>query len=81
MILGITFKENCPHTRNSKVNDIIKRLEEYEIVPIVTDPWDDPEIAKPSTLELEKRLWGKYQHKGINFGSTPKVLPLRMDAT
>ena len=46
IILGITFKENCPDTRNSKVNDIIKRLEEYEIVPQVTDPWADAEIAK-----------------------------------
>lgn len=46
VILGITFKENCPDTRNSKVNDIIKRLEEYEIVPVVTDPWADPQIAK-----------------------------------
>ena len=46
LILGITFKENCPDTRNSKVNDIIKRLEEYEIIPLVTDPWADPEIAK-----------------------------------
>ena len=46
VIFGITFKENCPDTRNSKVNDIIKRLEEYEIVPLVTDPWADPEIAK-----------------------------------
>lgn len=45
-IFGITFKENCPDTRNSKVNDIIRRLEEYEIVPQVTDPWADPEIAK-----------------------------------
>ena len=45
-IFGITFKENCPDTRNSKVNDIIKRLKEYEIVPHVTDPWADPEIAK-----------------------------------
>ena len=46
IIFGITFKENCPDTRNSKLNDIIKRLEEYEIVPQVTDPWADPEIAK-----------------------------------
>ncbi len=45
-ILGITFKENCPDTRNSKVYDIIKRLAEYEIVPQVSDPWADPEIAK-----------------------------------
>lgn len=46
IIFGITFKENCPDTRNSKVNDIIKRLEEYEIVPQVKDPWADPQIAK-----------------------------------
>ncbi len=46
VIFGITFKENCPDTRNSKVNDIIKRLEEYDIVPQVTDPWADPQIAK-----------------------------------
>ena len=39
IILGLTFKENCPDTRNSKVDDIIKRLNEYEIVPIVVDPW------------------------------------------
>ena len=46
IILGITFKENCPDTRNSKVNDILKRLEEYEISAQVTDPWADPDIAK-----------------------------------
>lgn len=45
-ILGITFKENCPDTRNSKVNDIIKELREYEIEPIVCDPVADKEEAK-----------------------------------
>lgn len=39
VILGLTFKENCPDTRNSKVDDIIKRLNEYGIEPIVVDPW------------------------------------------
>ena len=39
VILGLTFKENCPDTRNSKVNDIIKQLKTYEIDPIVVDPW------------------------------------------
>ena len=39
VILGLTFKENCPDTRNSKVDDIIKRLNEYEIEPAVVDPW------------------------------------------
>ncbi len=38
-ILGLTFKENCPDMRNSKVVDIIGRLKEYEITPIVVDPW------------------------------------------
>lgn len=39
VILGLTFKENCPDTRNSKVDDIIKRLNEYGIYPVVVDPW------------------------------------------
>lgn len=39
VILGLTFKENCPDTRNSKVNDIIKQLNTYGIEPIVVDPW------------------------------------------
>lgn len=39
VILGLTFKENCPDTRNSKVNDIIKQLSTYEIEPVVVDPW------------------------------------------
>lgn len=38
-IFGLTFKENCPDTRNSKVEDIIKRLEEFDIRPLVVDPW------------------------------------------
>ena len=45
-VLGITFKENCPDTRNSKVEDIINRLKEYGIAVQVADPWADPEIAK-----------------------------------
>ena len=39
VILGLTFKENCPDTRNSKVNDIIRQLASYEISPLVVDPW------------------------------------------
>ena len=39
VILGLTFKENCPDTRNSKVDDIIKRLNEFGITPTVVDPW------------------------------------------
>lgn len=46
VILGITFKENCPDTRNSKVVDIIKRLKEYDIEPVVADAWADANVAK-----------------------------------
>lgn len=45
-ILGLTFKENCPDIRNSKVEDIIKRLKEYGIDPLVCDPWADKTEAK-----------------------------------
>lgn len=41
VILGITFKENCPDTRNSKVVDIIDRLQEYGITPVIVDPVAD----------------------------------------
>lgn len=44
-ILGLTFKENCPDTRNSKVNDIITRLNEYGIKPMVVDPWANGDEA------------------------------------
>lgn len=45
VIFGLTFKENCRDTRNSKVNDIIKRLGEFDIKPVVIDPWADPKDA------------------------------------
>ncbi|MDE6386318.1 MAG: nucleotide sugar dehydrogenase [Lachnospiraceae bacterium] len=45
-ILGFTFKENCPDTRNTKVIDIYKELGEYGIEPIVVDPAADAEEAK-----------------------------------
>lgn len=45
-VLGITFKEDCPDTRNSKVNDIIKELHEYGIQPLVCDPVADAPDAK-----------------------------------
>ncbi len=45
VILGLTFKENCPDTRNSKVEDILIRMREYGIRPVVVDPWANPEDA------------------------------------
>ncbi len=45
-ILGFTFKENCPDTRNSKVFDIVKELREYGIEPLIADPIADATEAK-----------------------------------
>lgn len=45
-ILGFTFKENCPDTRNTKVIDIYNELKEYGITPLVVDPAADAEEAK-----------------------------------
>ena len=49
-ILGFTFKENCPDTRNTKVIDIIRELEEYGITSEVCDPVAD-------AVETKKRIW------------------------
>ena len=54
-ILGLTFKENCPDTRNSKVDDIIKRLKEYGIEPFVVDPWaSEIDAMKEYGVKLSK---------------------------
>lgn len=45
-ILGFTFKENCPDTRNSKIFDIVKELREYGIEPVIADPVADADEAE-----------------------------------
>lgn len=46
LILGITFKENCPDVRNTKVIDLIQQLSEYGVHIDVYDPWANPEEIK-----------------------------------
>ena len=45
-ILGFTFKENCPDTRNTKIIDIVNELKEYGITPVIADPTADANEAK-----------------------------------
>lgn len=52
-IMGITFKENCPDVRNSKVADIIKHLREYEVEVIAVDPVVD---VKEAVTEFDVRI-------------------------
>lgn len=55
VILGLTFKENCPDTRNSKVDDIIKQLNKYGIEPIVVDPWaSERDAMREYGVQLKK---------------------------
>lgn len=62
LILGFTFKENCPDVRNTKVVDIVKALEEYNADVAVYDPWADPQVTrKEYGLEVKTTLpEGKY---------------------
>ena len=46
LILGFTFKENCPDVRNTKVIDIYKALQGYNLNITVYDPWANPEVVK-----------------------------------
>lgn len=45
LIMGFTFKENCPDVRNTKVVDIYKALKEYDLDVTIYDPWANPAIA------------------------------------
>lgn len=55
-ILGLTFKENCPDLRNSKVVDIIHELSDYGVKCIVHDPIADPQEAK-RLYDIELKPW------------------------
>lgn len=46
LVLGFTFKENCPDVRNTKVIDIVRRLESFKINVCIQDPWADPVRVK-----------------------------------
>ncbi len=56
LVLGITFKENCPDVRNSKAIDVIRELQEFGCNVGVYDPWADPdEVRNEYGLELSPR--------------------------
>ncbi|MCC6944791.1 MAG: hypothetical protein IT335_09460 [Thermomicrobiales bacterium] len=46
LVLGITFKENCPDVRNSKAIDIIRELQDFGCLVSVADPWADAEEVR-----------------------------------
>ncbi|PXV63078.1 UDP-N-acetyl-D-galactosamine dehydrogenase [Halanaerobium congolense] len=55
-IMGVTFKENCPDVRNSKVLELIEELDEYEIETVIYDPVaDQDELKNESEVELSEK--------------------------
>lgn len=63
LILGFTFKENCPDVRNTKVIDIVRALGEYRLSVTVYDPWADPEaVRREYGIEVTNQL-----HEGTRY--------------
>ena len=61
LILGITFKENCPDTRNTKVIDVINELKTYNSIVSVYDPWADKNtVIQIYNINLIKNLRENY---------------------
>ena len=57
LVLGFTFKENCPDVRNTKVIDIVNTLQDYNVNVHIYDPWANPAIAKHEYgVELQNKL-------------------------
>lgn len=57
LLLGITFKENCPDVRNTRVVDIIREFDSYEMDTVVYDPWANPaEVMHEYGIETVKDL-------------------------
>lgn len=53
VFFGATFKENCPDVRNSKIMDILKHLEQYQIKPVLVDSWaDSKEVSRSYGYDL-----------------------------
>jgi UDP-N-acetyl-D-galactosamine dehydrogenase len=59
LVLGLTFKENCPDLRNTRIVDLVDELKEYGIQVDVHDPWADPEEAR--------------NEYGLNLIDTPEI--------
>ena len=57
LVLGFTFKENCPDVRNTKVVDIVKALKEYNLTVTIYDPWANPAaVRREYDLEVVNKL-------------------------
>lgn len=66
LVMGITFKENCPDIRNSKAIDVISELEKYNLNIDVYDPWAEPsEVKQVFGIDLIQKSEMKNQYNAI----------------
>ncbi|MBS3992996.1 MAG: nucleotide sugar dehydrogenase [Bacteroidetes bacterium] len=66
LVLGITFKENCPDIRNSRVIDIINELKSFDIKVEVCDPWANAqEVQEEYGIDLLNQLNGNKKYQGL----------------
>lgn len=73
LLLGITFKENCPDVRNTKIVDVVKALEEYGIKVTIFDPWANPEEVKHEyNLTCHSELVSEPKYDAIVLGVAHK---------
>ena len=62
LMLGITFKENCPDVRNTKIVDVIKALEDFGVKVMTFDPW-----ANPEEVHHEYSIWSTNEVPNAKF--------------
>jgi UDP-N-acetyl-D-galactosamine dehydrogenase len=73
LLLGITFKENCPDVRNTKIVDVVAALEEYGIHVTVYDPWANPaEVMHEYNLTCHSELVSGTKYNAIVLGVAHK---------
>ena len=66
LLMGITFKENCPDVRNTKVVDIVKALKSYHMDITIWDPWAEPnEVLREYGLVSHRSISNKKQYAAI----------------
>jgi len=82
LMLGVTFKENCPDVRNTKIVDVVRALEDYGVKVAIHDPWANPaEVKHEYSLECCADIEAGAKYDAIVLGVAHKeFLELDLDA-
>lgn len=73
LILGITFKENCPDIRNTKIVDIYSTISEYTNNITIYDPWEESaEVKKEYKIDIINKLDASEKYDAIILGVAHK---------